>query len=46
MTTLAWITVGGIVMSVLALSGSLTLLLPKRSFDRVVPLLVALAAGS
>ncbi len=46
MTTLAWITVGGIVMSVLALSGSLTLLLPKRSFDRVVPLLVALAAGT
>lgn len=46
MTTLAWITIGGIAMSVLALSGSLTLLLPKRSFDRVVPLLVALAAGT
>ena len=46
MTTFAWITVGGIVMSLLALSGSLTLLLPERAFDRVVPVLVALAAGS
>jgi zinc and cadmium transporter len=33
-------------MSALALSGSLTLLLPERSFDRVVPPLVALAAGT
>lgn len=46
MTTLAWITVGGLAMSALALSGSLTLLLPARSFDRVVPPLVALAAGT
>lgn len=46
MSVLAWITVGGIAMSVLALSGSLTLLLPERSFDRVVPPLVALAAGT
>ena len=46
MTTLGWITVGGIAMSLLALSGSLTLLLPRRSFDRVVPPLVALAAGT
>lgn len=46
MTTLAWITVGGVGMSLLALSGSLTLLLPERSFDRVVPPLVALAAGT
>jgi zinc and cadmium transporter len=45
-TTLAWITVGGLAMSALALSGSLTLLLPERSFDRVVPPLVALAAGT
>jgi zinc and cadmium transporter len=45
-TTLAWITIGGIAMSLLALSGSLTLLLPKRSFDRIVPPLVALAAGT
>ena len=46
MTTLTWITVGGVAMSLLALSGSLTLLLPERTFDRVVPLLVALAAGT
>jgi zinc and cadmium transporter len=45
-TTLAWITLSGIAMSLLALSGSLTLLLPERSFDRVVPPLVALAAGT
>jgi zinc and cadmium transporter len=45
-TTLAWITIGGVAMSVLALSGSLTLLLPERSFERVVPPLVALAAGT
>jgi zinc and cadmium transporter len=45
-TTLAWITIGGLAMSALALSGSLTLLLPERSFDRVVPPLVALAAGT
>jgi zinc and cadmium transporter len=42
----AWITVSGIAMSLLALSGSLTLLLPARAFDRVVPALVALAAGT
>ncbi len=46
MSTFAWITVGGVAMSLLALSGSLTLLLPERTFERVVPLLVALAAGS
>lgn len=46
MSTLAWITVGGLAMSLLALSGSLTLLLPERLFERVVPLLVALAAGT
>jgi zinc and cadmium transporter len=45
-TTLAWITVGGVAMSTLALSGSLTLLLPERTFRRVVPALVALAAGT
>jgi zinc and cadmium transporter len=45
-TTLGRITVGGIAMSLLALSGSLTLLLPRRAFDRVVPPLVALAAGT
>ena len=46
MTTLTWITIGGVAMSLLALSGSLTLLLPERAFDRVVPVLVALAAGT
>jgi zinc and cadmium transporter len=46
MSTLAWITLGGLAMSVLALSGSLTLLLPERSFRRLVPPLVALAAGT
>jgi zinc and cadmium transporter len=46
MSTLTWITLAGLAMSVLALSGSLTLLLPERSFDRVVPPLVALAAGT
>jgi zinc and cadmium transporter len=44
-TTLAWITVGGLAMSLLALSGSLTLLLPSGP-SRVVPPLVALAAGT
>jgi zinc and cadmium transporter len=46
MSTLAWITLAGLAMSVLALSGSLTLLLPERSFERVIPPLVALAAGT
>jgi zinc and cadmium transporter len=46
MSTLTWITLAGLAMSVLALSGSLTLLLPERAFDRVVPPLVALAAGT
>jgi zinc and cadmium transporter len=46
MSTLTWITLGGLAMSLLALSGSLTLLLPERSFERIVPALVALAAGT
>jgi zinc and cadmium transporter len=46
MSTLTWITVGGLAMSALALSGSLTLLLPEALFERVVPPLVALAAGT
>ena len=46
MTTFAWITTAGVAMSLLALSGSLTLLLPERWFGRVVPALVALAAGT
>jgi zinc and cadmium transporter len=45
-STLAWILVSGLAMSLLALSGSVTLALPARTFDRVVMPLVALAAGS
>ncbi len=41
-----WITLSGIAMSALALSGSVTLLLPERLFAQVVPPLVALAAGT
>jgi zinc and cadmium transporter len=46
MSTLTWIAGAGLAMSTLALSGSLTLILPERLFTRVVPPLVALAAGS
>jgi len=46
MSTLAWILASGVLMSLLALSGSLTLLLPQRLFNRLVLPLVALAAGS
>lgn len=46
MSTLALIVVAGVAMSVLALSGSVTLLLPPAQFDRIVPVLVALAAGT
>jgi zinc and cadmium transporter len=45
-STLTWIVIAGLAMSVLALSGSLTLILPAPMFARVVPPLVALAAGS
>ncbi|WP_026452971.1 ZIP family metal transporter [Saccharomonospora iraqiensis] len=46
MSTLAWITIAGVTMALLALSGSITLVLPERIFNRVVLPLVALAAGS
>jgi zinc and cadmium transporter len=46
MTTLAWIAVSGLAMSALALTGSLTLLLPAETFKKLVLPLVALAAGS
>ncbi|MEW2382501.1 ZIP family metal transporter [Micromonospora sp. NPDC047707] len=46
MPTLAWIIVAGTAMTLLALSGSLTLVLPERIFERIVLPLVALAAGS
>jgi zinc and cadmium transporter len=44
--TLAWILAAGLAMSLLALSGSITLLLSPAVFDRVVLPLVAVAAGS
>lgn len=46
MTTLAWIVASGLAMAAIALSGSLTMALPPRAFDRVITPLVALAAGS
>lgn len=46
MSTFHWITLGGLAMSALALSGSITLVLPPRLFRRIVPPLVALAAGT
>jgi zinc and cadmium transporter len=46
LSTLAWITAAGIAMSLLALSGGITLLLPETAFARIVPPLVALAAGT
>ncbi len=44
--TLAWIVGSGLLMSLLALSGSLTLVLPQSWSDQLVLPLVALAAGS
>ena len=46
MPTLAWIVLAGLLMTSIALVGGLTLVLPRRVFDRVVLPLVALAAGS
>lgn len=46
MSTLSWILIFGVLMSALALVGSVTLLLPERTFDKLVLPLVALAAGS
>lgn len=46
MPTLAWVLIAGAAMALLALSGSITLVLPERVFNRVVVPLVALAAGS
>ena len=45
-STFPWIVVAGVAMSLLALSGSATFVLPDRVFDRVVLPLVAVAAGS
>jgi zinc and cadmium transporter len=46
MPTLALIVIFGMAMSIIALVGSVTLVLPERTFNRVVLPLVALAAGS
>jgi zinc and cadmium transporter len=45
-STLAWIVLSGLLMSAIALVGSLTLLLPPARLDRMVSPLVAFAAGS
>ena len=46
MSTLGWIVVSGIVMSGLALVGSVALVLPERTFKKLVLPMVSLAAGS
>ncbi|MGB0466356.1 MAG: hypothetical protein ACPGF7_02340 [Pontibacterium sp.] len=46
MTTLAWIITGGILMSAIALVGSLTLFLKPATLDRLILPLVAFSAGS
>jgi zinc and cadmium transporter len=46
MSTFLWILAGGVVMSAIALVGSLTLLLSDRTLERVLLPLVALAAGT
>jgi zinc and cadmium transporter len=46
MTTLLWITMSGLLMSAIALVGSVTLLLKKATLQRILLPLVAFAAGS
>jgi zinc and cadmium transporter len=46
MSTLAWIIVGGVLMTAIAMVGSLTLVLRPATLDRLLLPLVALAAGS
>jgi zinc and cadmium transporter len=46
MTTFAWIFLSGVLMSAIALVGSVTLLLGPATLDRIVMPLVAFAAGS
>lgn len=46
MTDLGWILAGGFVMSLIALSGAFSLVLPRRALDRLLLPLVALAAGT
>jgi zinc and cadmium transporter len=46
MSVLAWIVVGGCLMSAVALVGAVTLVLPERQLQRILLPLVAMAAGS
>lgn len=46
MSSLAWIVIGGLLMGAIALVGSLTLLIEKRTLQRILLPLVAFAAGS
>lgn len=46
MSLLAWIVVGGVLMTAIALVGSVTLLLDEGTLDRILLPLVAFAAGS
>ncbi|HSJ32664.1 MAG TPA: hypothetical protein VK933_14580 [Longimicrobiales bacterium] len=46
MNTLAWIVVTGLAMSLIALTGSNTLLLRPHTLQRILLPLVALAAGT
>jgi len=46
MTTLAWIVLGGLLMTAIAMVGSLTLLFDRSTLDRLLLPLVAFAAGS
>jgi zinc and cadmium transporter len=45
-STLAWILAGGVLMSAIALVGTVTLVLPERHLRRILMPLVALAAGT
>ena len=46
MTTFLWILCGGVLMSAIALTGSLTLILSEATLQRLLLPLVAFAAGS
>lgn len=46
MSTLAWIVLGGLLMSAIALVGSFTLLLPRAALERMLLPLVSVAAGT
>jgi zinc and cadmium transporter len=46
MSTLAWLIVAGTAMSLIALVGSVTVILPRRTLERILLPMVGLAAGS